>query len=323
MSDLDTIELAPGVHRIETVADDGKLHGYHVLEGATGPILVDPGYKGAATEVYRPFLRSQGWDLEDVDLAIVTHSDADHFGGNHDLREHSPGTTIAMHRADAPLAESTDRILKDRYRKFEADHGITYDAEVYEWLEGMMGPDEPIDLQLRGGESFRVGDRTLSVLHTPGHTRGHLMLYDGDHDVVVGGDGFFGRGLFDIDGNYLQPPPYFLFPEYENTIELVSSLAPDVLSFTHYDVLRGEEISEFIQESLDFSSEIETLALEIVDDRGTVTLSEAIDETVDRRGEFGLNLDLAFPLSAHFDDLVDRGLIERTERDGHVAWTRV
>ena len=323
MSDLrKTVELAPGIHRVETVTD-GKLHGYHVLEGASGPVLVDPGYVDAPTTVYRPFLEERGWDLGDVSLALVTHADADHFGGNHELREHNPDVAIAGHVADVPLMESVDRILEERYAMFADEHGIRYDQDVYDWLTGMMGPDEPVDLRLRGGERLRVGDRQITLLHTPGHTRGHLMLHDPAHDVVIGADGFFGRGLYDVDGEYLQPPPYHRYPEYENSIQLVASLDPAVLSFTHYEVLRGEEIDAFVEESLDFVAEIEALAMATLDEAGTITLREAIDAVVERQGSFGLDLDLAFPLSAHYEDLVDRGELERTEKAGVIAWTRV
>jgi glyoxylase-like metal-dependent hydrolase (beta-lactamase superfamily II) len=327
-----THELAPGLHRVETI-EDGKLHGYHVLEGASGPIVVDPGYADAPTEVYEPFLDGHGWNLGDVALAVLTHADADHHGGIHRLRERSPGVRVAAHAADAPLVESRDRIMAERYGQFEDDHGIAYGEEITEWLRGMMGPDEPVDLRLRGGEAFRLADRSsrggncrandsIRVLHTPGHTRGHCMLYDAGSDVVIGGDGFFGRGLFDVDGEYLQPPPYFLYPEYENTIRLVEALEPDVLSFTHYEVLRGKEIEEFVAESLDFVSEIETLALEVLDERGTISLREAIDAVVEREGSFGLDLDLAYPLSAHYGDHVDRGDLEVIEKEGRVAWRR-
>ncbi|MFB6295630.1 MAG: MBL fold metallo-hydrolase, partial [Halobacteriales archaeon] len=317
----DSHELAPGVHRVETIEDD-KLHGYHVLEGATGPVLVDPGYVDAPTEVYEPFLDSRGQSLSDVDLAVITHADADHFGGNAELREHSPGVTIACHEADRAWVESVDRIMDERYRGFETDHGITYDEEVYDWLTGMMGPDEPIDLGLRGGESIRVGDRSIEVLHAPGHTPGHCMLWDGEYGVLIGGDGFFGRGLFDVNDTYLQPPPYHRYPAYEHTVRLAESLDPDALSFTHYETMRGGEIGEFAGESLDFVAEIEALALEIVDEQGPVTLREAIDAVVERRGSFGLDLDLAFPLSAHYADLVARGELDRTEKGGRVAWVR-
>lgn len=317
--DIDTTELVPGVHRVETVTD-GKIHGYHVLDGASGPILVDPGYVDAPTTVYEPFLRERGWELADVGLAIVTHADADHFGGSHELREHSPNATIAVHAADALLAESVDRILTERYRMFDDDHGLTYQQETYDWLTGMMGPDEDVDLRLRGGETIRVRDRQLRTLHTPGHTAGHLMLYDEEHDLVVGADGFFGRGLSGVDGEYLQPPPYYLYPEYENTIELVAALSADVLSFTHYDVLRGDDVEAFVQESRDFVNEFDALALDIADERGPVTLREAIDVTVERRGSFGLDLDLAYPLTAHFGAHVDRGNLATVEKDGRVAW---
>jgi len=320
MTITDTKELAPGIHRVETVEDD-KLHGYHVLEAPTGPVLVDPGYVHAPTTVYRPFLEEHGWSLEEVSLAIITHSDADHFGGNHELRSHNPGVPIAAHVADLPLVESVDRIMDERYSMFEDDHGITYGEDVVDWLTTMMGPDEPVNVGLRGGETLRVRDRTLEVLHTPGHTKGHLMLYDRANDVVIGADGFFGKGLFDIDGQYLQPPPYYLYPEYENTTRLVESLDPDVLSFTHYEVIRGDEVDDFVAETLDFVAEMETLARNIVESHGPVTLADAIDRVVEERGDFGLNLDLAFPLSAHFGELVERGELERTRADGGlVAW---
>lgn len=321
MADIDATELAPGITRVETITDD-KLHGYHVLEGATGPILVDPGYVDAPTEVYQPFLESRGQSLADVDFAMVTHADADHFGGNHELRKHSPGVTIACHEADRAWVESVDRILAERYRGFADDHDLTYDDEIYEWLESMMGPDEPIDLGLRGGEKLRLSDRAVEVLHTPGHTPGHCMLWDSTHDVLIGGDGFFGRGLTDVTDEFLQPPPYHLYPAYERTIRLAESLDPDILSFTHYEPLRDGAIADFVEESLDFVAEIETLAMEIVAEHEPVTLRDAIDAVVERRGDFGLNEDLAFSLSAHYADRVGRGDLERIDCDGVVTWQR-
>lgn len=310
-------ELAPGVHRVETVTDD-KLHGYHVLDGATGPILVDPGYATAPEEVYQPFLQGRGQSLADVDLALVTHVDVDHHGGIGSLREHSPGATVMAHAADVPLIESTERAMNDLYGRYESD-GIEYDAELKDWLRETIGPDEPVDVALRGGETIAVGDRRLRVLHTPGHRAGHLMLYDAVNDLVIGADGFFGRGVYDVDGNRLQPPPYFQYPAYANTIHLVESLDPEALSFTHYEVLTGAAIDDFVQESLDFAAESETLALDLAAD-GPLTLREAIDRTVERTGSFGLDLDLALPLEAHFTDLTDRGALVETTKAGRRAW---
>jgi glyoxylase-like metal-dependent hydrolase (beta-lactamase superfamily II) len=45
------------------------------------------------------------------------------------------------------------------------------------------------DAWLEDGEILRLDDRrTLTVLHTPGHTRGHVVFVDGEHGVVFAGD---------------------------------------------------------------------------------------------------------------------------------------
>ena len=210
MADVHIEELAPGIHRIETVAGDGKLHGYHVMDGPGGPILVDSGYAGAPDEIYAPFLATRDERLEDVQAAIITHADADHFGANHELRAANPTITLLAHNADASWIESTDRIMDERYRGF-SDHGIVYEDSVYDWLSTMMGRDERLDVQVQGGEVFCVNDRPVHLLHTPGHTPGHCVLWDPSHRVVIGGDAIFGQALSDVDGQPLQPPPYHLY----------------------------------------------------------------------------------------------------------------
>lgn len=272
--------------------------------------------------MYRPFLEDRGWSLADVSLAVITHADADHHGGNHELREHAPSVTFAAHDADADLMERTDRIIRERYGMFAGEHGITYDDDTSEWLEGMMGPGERIDLRLRGGERLSLADREFQVLHTPGHTRGHLALYDPGHDVVIGGDAVFGRGVCTVDGDYIQPPPYYRAPAYENTIDLLRTLDPDALSLTHYEVFEGTGVEDFLDESLAFASELDALIPMLVDECGTITLREAVDAVVDRRGSYGLDVDLAYPLSGHFAVHVYRGILERTTADGVVAWRR-
>jgi len=315
----ESTELAPGVHRVETVTD-GKLHGYHVLDGPTGPILVDPGYDAAPEEVYEPFLAGRGESLADVVATLITHVDADHHGGLGTLREHSPGATAMAHAADVPLIESRERTMAELYGRYEAD-GIEYDTSLKQSLWDLLGPDERVDVALRGGESIAVGERRLDVLHTPGHRRGHLMLHDPAYDLVLGADGFFGRGLYDVHGEYLQPPPYFLLPGYEDTIRLVESLAPATLSFTHYEVLEGDAVEGFVEESLDFVAEFDALAVALAAE-GPVTLAAAIEDTVDRRGSFGLDLDLALPLEAHFTRLTEAGDLVETTADGRRAWER-
>lgn len=319
MIDHTHTELAPGIHRLEFV-DGGKIFGYHVLEGATGPVLVDTGRADTPGSLYAPFLEERGRSLADVALAVITHADADHFGGNHALREASPGAVITCHRADRPNVESVERIMTEHYGRFEADHGLSYSDDVKDALRGMMGPDEPVDLTLRGGETIPLLDRSIEVVHAPGHTPGHLILYDRAHDLVLGADAFFGDGLYTHEGEPMQPPPYFDRGAYESTVGLVEALDPEILSFTHYDVMTGDEVRAFVDESRGFVDELARVVADTVETAGPVTLAEARDAVIERRGEFGNPTDMAIPVSAHLSALVTSGAARRIERDGLVAW---
>jgi glyoxylase-like metal-dependent hydrolase (beta-lactamase superfamily II) len=322
MSDLRaTIELSPGVHRVEKVRND-KLHGYHVLETPSGPVPIDPGYRDAPVEVYEPFLNDNGWELSDVSMAIITHEDADHHGGNNLLREHSPDVTLVAHEAGAGWIEDNDRMMTEVYGMFEEDHDVAFSEDVKTWLTDMMGPAEPVDLRFKGGERVRVKDRHLTVLHTPGHRKGHIMLHDPEYGVLIGGDGILGRGVQDVNGTFIEPPPYWLYPEYENSIKLVDALRPETLSLTHYDLIEGtQDVVDFVDESLSFVHELEAVALDLVHERGTVTLQEGIEAATERIGDLGLNTDYGMGLYAHYTDRVESGELEVTRKDGVVAWT--
>ncbi len=79
------------------------------------------------------------------------------------------------------------------------DHIDSFDA-LREKITGPfhMHPDEPwadhsrIDVALQGGESIQLGETTLEVIHTPGHTPGGLCYYHAPYCVV--GDTLFPGG---------------------------------------------------------------------------------------------------------------------------------
>jgi glyoxylase-like metal-dependent hydrolase (beta-lactamase superfamily II) len=81
----------------------------------------------------------------------------------------------------------------DRRTLMLADHGL-YGHELSEASEGLLAwmPAMPSigrpTTRLRGGESFDAGDRTWSVLHTPGHSPGHICLWTGGDRLLCSGD---------------------------------------------------------------------------------------------------------------------------------------
>lgn len=58
----------------------------------------------------------------------------------------------------------------------------------------VVNPDRPVDALLTDGQTVEVGEATLRVLHTPGHSPGGCCLYDGDNGVLFSGDTLFNGG---------------------------------------------------------------------------------------------------------------------------------
>ncbi|MFT9846972.1 MBL fold metallo-hydrolase [Aneurinibacillus sp. REN35] len=139
------------------------LHGAH-------PILVDTGFGSDITET-EALLSESGVRPIALSLIVNTHYHSDHVGGNHVLQE-KYGIPIAAHRWDAEMINNRD-----------------YDACGAEWLDQ---PIEPYTVQhmLSDEDILDTGSVLVHVLHTPGHTLGHIALYAPEEKTLLCGDLF-------------------------------------------------------------------------------------------------------------------------------------
>ncbi len=135
--------------------------------------VIDPGDEG---ERILHLLRGEGLELK---LVINTHGHFDHVGANRFLVE-ATGAELCLHSADRAL------LLR------AADHAARY---------GLRAVDSPEPRRLLAdGDRLQVGELTLEVLHTPGHTPGGVCLYTPGH--LFSGDTLFAGsvGRTDLPG---------------------------------------------------------------------------------------------------------------------------
>jgi glyoxylase-like metal-dependent hydrolase (beta-lactamase superfamily II) len=135
--------------------------------------VVDP---GAEPEKIIPFIAEEG--LRPIVL-INTHGHLDHIGANRDIKDkyHVP---LLIHDADKDLL------------------GKMQNLELSLFLGAQDSP--PADRLIRSGEDIVIGNGSLRVLHTPGHTPGSVGLL-GDGFVLSGDTLFFeGVGRTDLPG---------------------------------------------------------------------------------------------------------------------------
>ncbi len=316
-------EIVPGIYRLESVLGPRPFAQYLLRDQRS--MLVDTGIISTPDDVLLPAFQALEFDPADLDFVLITHADADHFGGNAAVREAAPRAIVCAHAEDAPWIADRERILRERYGWYAA-HGAAadYDEAAKAWLRGVMGPDVPVDLHLVGGEWFRLGPSlALQVLHLPGHTSGHLGLWDPVSRTAIVTDAVLGAGLLNGEGEVIHPPPYVLSQAYEATIRQLQGLRPARLLTAHYPVLAGDAADRFLDESLAFVARARAAVLAELDGRGEVTLAELLASLNPVLGPFtSMANELGGPLRAHLRELVATGHAEECSERQPPMWRR-
>jgi glyoxylase-like metal-dependent hydrolase (beta-lactamase superfamily II) len=137
-----------------------------------GVCLVDAGVAGSVAPILA-MVGDEGRDPSEVSMLVLTHSHPDHIGGARSIR----GATeclVAAHPAERAWIEDPD--LQARERPIPGFRAL---------VEGPVR----IDRLLEDGDRVGIGgDRSLAVIHTPGHSPGSLSLLLEDEGVLITGD---------------------------------------------------------------------------------------------------------------------------------------
>ncbi|MFQ5425582.1 MAG: MBL fold metallo-hydrolase [Gaiellales bacterium] len=313
-------EVAPGIHRIESILGPRPFSQYLVRDERT--LLIDTGVRETPAEVIAPYLDSVGVDAAELDLVVLSHADVDHFGGNAEVRRLAPRALLCAHAADVPWIEDADRIMRERYGWY-AEHGVGYEPDVAAWLRGAMGEPVPVDLALQGGEVLRLGAKlALHVLHLPGHSPGHIGLWEPRSRSAIVVDAVLARGLLDTEGNVIHPPPYLDIAGYEASARTLLALRPARLLTAHYAVIEGDAVERFLLETLEFVADTRAATEEILAGEQELTLARALALADQRLGPFtSMPNELAGPVRAHLRELVAAG--RAVEAPDRKSWRRV
>lgn len=315
------MEIRPGLHRIQAPLGE-RFIAMYLLIGPAGSLLFDTGVADSVPGTLLPYLDRIGFDPARLRWVISSHCDFDHTGGNAALHAAAPRAEILAGRADVPMSEDVELLIRGRYGEFAAQDGFddppSTTAEVRR-SAGLVGIDRALD----GGERFDLGaGRQIEVIAVPGHSPGHLALWDATNHALLISDAVLGETVPTAAGMPAFPPTYRDAAAYVDTIGRLRGYDAELLLTAHYPVYEGDDVARFLDDSLAYTERIDRAITTALEGSGELTSLELIHRTAAELGSWSAAAAeyLIFPMTGNLERLVAQGQVAEGERDGLRTW---
>ncbi len=191
-------EVVPGIFQLKLpvplLGDQLAVNAY-LVQGDHGWLLVDSGWNtNQAFSAMRSQLAECGIGFEDISQIVITHFHPDHYGLAGRVVELS-GAKVALHQVEKAFIDSRyinmDSLLSETATLLRA-HGVP-EPELPNLQKASVGVRQfvlPVWPQttLHGGETIHQGRFHFEVVWTPGHSPGHVCLYEQTKKILLSGD---------------------------------------------------------------------------------------------------------------------------------------
>jgi glyoxylase-like metal-dependent hydrolase (beta-lactamase superfamily II) len=310
--------VSPDVHRIPLPLPNDALRAVnvYVLEDEDGLVLIDGGWDlGDALDQLTTGLADIGFRVADVRKVLVTHAHRDHYTQAVVIRRLSKAQVYlgALEQPSLEMYHGADGgHMTDRLRRLRQGGADTLADELIE--SGAVKPVDPAkwaypDEWLQDGSTVKLSSRTLTAVHTPGHTQGHLVYADPGSALLFAGDHILPHITPSI--GFEPAVTERALENYLGSLGRILSLPDARLLPAHGPV--SESVHERVRELLRHHDERLALSKEAIESGDRTALEVARHLPWTRRGSRFETLDpfnqmLAVnETAAHLDVLVSRG----------------
>ncbi|AOK92706.1 MBL fold metallo-hydrolase [Paenibacillus polymyxa] len=163
------MEISQGVEMLQLDFHGNMIHPILLWDQETA-VLIDTGFPGQMEDL-RVAMEKVGVSFDKLKVVILTHQDVDHIGCLPEiLQECGHHIKVYAHELDKPYIQGDIPLLKDSH------------------LENP--PKGKVDDTLIDGQELPFCGR-IRVIHTPGHTPGHISLYLMQSKTLIAGDSMY------------------------------------------------------------------------------------------------------------------------------------
>jgi glyoxylase-like metal-dependent hydrolase (beta-lactamase superfamily II) len=297
-----------------------------------GYALIDSGMDiPSCVEALEGHLAALGVPISAIHTVVATHCHPDHLGQASRLRARS-GARVWLHALDAPLVDPAQPsgdadlaalvgwLTRHGFPPDQAEQGRqavdTGQGETY-----LLVPDR----LLEGGESFAVGPYRFEVVWTPGHTPGHVCLFEATRGLVLTGDHLFAKAAPNV--RLMSYSPIDTMGRYVESLERIAALPVERALPAHGDPFEqvAARAGQVIRHQLDRRERLRAMLTDrpqtayelaqIVWGPGARTTWDSFHGRLRRNA--------ALTLAAHLEQLALDGEVTRHDEGGIVAFTRL
>ncbi|KQL43483.1 hydrolase [Brevibacillus choshinensis] len=170
------MELSKGVHMLHLPFHGMVIHPTLLIDQEMA-VLIDTGFPGQFGEL-QTAIEQAGISFNQLKAVILTHQDLDHIGNLPEIWQKTGGSiSVYAHEQDRPYIQGELPLIKDGHLDNPPKGKVT-------------------DLLVDGQELPFCGG--IRVIHTPGHTEGHISLYLRESKTLIAGD-----SMYSVDGKLM------------------------------------------------------------------------------------------------------------------------
>src|SRR2546422_4304441 len=194
MVDLALSEVAEGVFelRLPIPFEDGLVNVFLFADGDDVDLLDCGMNSDESVNAIRAAVSQVG--AKRIRRLVVTHIHPDHYGAAGVIAGDG-GADLSLHRLEVPLVTpryvELEHLVKEVHKYLLVNGVPAGEADVLSnsqrALSQVVSPAEPA-VQLDGAETLEMGRRQLRVEWTPGHSPGHICLYESSEKLLFAGD---------------------------------------------------------------------------------------------------------------------------------------
>jgi glyoxylase-like metal-dependent hydrolase (beta-lactamase superfamily II) len=183
---------------------------YLIEEQSDNLTLIDTCFSSELPKL-KTYIANAGYEMKNIRRIILTHVHPDHTQAANEIKKLT-GAKILSFWSEAPYLAQNPKYqgppTQETFMSLLQKFGVKMEEVINKF--GSMHL-EPIMVDNQLNDNDNIPGTRLQVIHTPGHTPGHISLFHKEYGILFGADFLF-DSVFGLEGLFIPPSDVSIDP---------------------------------------------------------------------------------------------------------------